>query len=125
MLCGMPTDKQVLNFVVEPELVSRLDEFRFKSRFPTRAAAIKWLLWQALDLNADNPDSPIPVETVQPLAEEDPTPMEGLRVCSCRGSGYANGQPGECCSCALGQEIRRTEERMAAQRAAAAGNDAD
>ena len=45
----MPTsEKPYLNFVIEPELLKRLDDFRFKQRFATRAAAIKWLLDWAL-----------------------------------------------------------------------------
>jgi hypothetical protein len=44
----MPTDKPLLNFVIEPELLKRLDDFRYKYRFPTRARAIKWLLDWAL-----------------------------------------------------------------------------
>jgi len=44
----MATDKPLLNFVIEPELLKRLDDFRFKNRFATRAAAIKWLLNWAL-----------------------------------------------------------------------------
>ena len=42
------TDKPYLNFIAEPELVKRLDDFRYKHRFPTRAGAIKWLLDWAL-----------------------------------------------------------------------------
>jgi hypothetical protein len=45
----MGTDKPLLNFVIEPELLKRVDDFRYKNRFPTRAAAIKWLLAWALD----------------------------------------------------------------------------
>jgi len=44
-----PSDKPYLNFVIEPELLDRLDDFRFKHRFATRAAAIKWLLAWSLD----------------------------------------------------------------------------
>jgi hypothetical protein len=44
----MSTDKPLLNFVIEPDLLKRVDDFRFKQRFPTRAAAIKWLLNWAL-----------------------------------------------------------------------------
>jgi hypothetical protein len=44
-----PSDKPYLNFVVEEQLLKRVDDFRFKHRFPTRAAAIKWLLSWALD----------------------------------------------------------------------------
>jgi hypothetical protein len=43
------SDKPYLNFIVEPDLLKRLDDFRYKNRFPTRAAAIKWLLDWALD----------------------------------------------------------------------------
>jgi hypothetical protein len=45
----MGTDKPLLNFVIEPDLLKRVDDFRYKNRFPTRAAAIKWLLGWALD----------------------------------------------------------------------------
>jgi hypothetical protein len=44
----LSTDKPILNFVIEPELLKRLDDFRFKNRFASRAAAIKWLLAWAL-----------------------------------------------------------------------------
>jgi hypothetical protein len=36
-------------FVIEPELLKRVDNFRFKNRFQTRAATIKWLLAWSLD----------------------------------------------------------------------------
>jgi hypothetical protein len=42
------SDKPYLNFVTEPDLLKRIDDFRFKHRFPTRAAAVKWLLTYAL-----------------------------------------------------------------------------
>lgn len=41
---GMPSDKPFLSFVVEPDLLKRLDDFRFANRFESRAQAIKWLL---------------------------------------------------------------------------------
>jgi hypothetical protein len=44
----MSSEKPLLNFVIEPELLKRIDDFRYKQRFPTRAAAIKWLLDWAL-----------------------------------------------------------------------------
>ena len=44
----MATDKPILNFVIDPELLQRVDDFRYKQRFPTRAAAVKWLLLWAL-----------------------------------------------------------------------------
>jgi hypothetical protein len=45
----MGSEKPLLNFVIEPSLLRRIDDFRFAHRFPTRAAAIKWLLDWALD----------------------------------------------------------------------------
>lgn len=44
---------RLLNFVVSPELLERIDNFRFEWRFPTRAAAIKWLLDWALRQNPE------------------------------------------------------------------------
>jgi hypothetical protein len=44
----MGSEKPLLNFVIEPDLLKRIDDFRFKQRFQTRAAAIKWLLDWAL-----------------------------------------------------------------------------
>jgi hypothetical protein len=42
------SDKPYLNFVIDPDLLKRVDDFRFKNRFDSRAAAIKWLLDWAL-----------------------------------------------------------------------------
>jgi hypothetical protein len=47
----MPTDKPLLNFLVDPKLLERIDDFRFTHRFQSRAAAIKWLLDWALSQN--------------------------------------------------------------------------
>jgi hypothetical protein len=44
-----PSDKPFLNFVIDQQLLKRVDDWRFKHRFPTRAAAIKWLLDWALN----------------------------------------------------------------------------
>jgi hypothetical protein len=44
----MAMEKQFLHFVIEAALLKRLDDFRFKHRFASRAAAIKWLLDWAL-----------------------------------------------------------------------------
>jgi len=44
----MANDKPVMNFIIEPELLKRIDDFRFKNRFGSRAASIKWLLDWAL-----------------------------------------------------------------------------
>lgn len=55
----MSSDKPFLHFVIDPDLLKRLDDFRFKHRFESRAAAIKWLLEWAMrqkpapDLKAD------------------------------------------------------------------------
>lgn len=43
-----PRTGPILNFVVDSQLIQRLDDFRYKYRFPTRAAAVKWLLDEAL-----------------------------------------------------------------------------
>ncbi len=45
----MADDKQMLTFVIERPLLRRIDDFRFEHRFPSRAAAIKWLLEAALE----------------------------------------------------------------------------
>ena len=47
--------KPMLTFVIESDLLKRLDDFRFKHRFVSRAAAIKWLLIWALDQKAKPP----------------------------------------------------------------------
>jgi len=52
----MPTDKPFLHFVVEPDLLKRLDDFRFKQRFESRSATIKWLLAWALDQKPKRPE---------------------------------------------------------------------
>jgi hypothetical protein len=44
----MPSKKPLLNFIVDEALLKRIDDFRFKHRFQTRAAAVKWLLDWAL-----------------------------------------------------------------------------
>jgi len=43
-----PSKKPYLNFVIDPDLLKRIDTFRYKQEIPTRAAAIKWLLDWAL-----------------------------------------------------------------------------
>src|ERR1700689_3509179 len=44
----MPLNKTLLNFIVDNNLLKRIEDFRFKNRFPTRTATIKWLLDWAL-----------------------------------------------------------------------------
>ena len=45
----MGSVKPFLHFVISPELLKRVDDFRFRCRFESRAATIKWLLAWALD----------------------------------------------------------------------------
>ena len=45
----MPSKKPFLSFVIEPELLEKIDDFRFKKRFESRAGAIKYLLRTALE----------------------------------------------------------------------------
>ena len=57
----MATTKLV-NVLMEPDMIERLDDFRYTKRFPSRAAAIKWLLTWALEQ--------------QPEAQRQATPQE-------------------------------------------------
>ena len=63
----MASDRQLLNFIVEKDLLNRLDDFRFQNRFATRSGAIKWLLNWALVKNPSVVESP-------PQAVEVPAP---------------------------------------------------
>ncbi len=49
------SDKPYLNFVIDESLLKRIDDWRFKHRFATRAAAVKWLLEFALDQKPTSP----------------------------------------------------------------------
>lgn len=44
----MPTQKDILNFAIDEELMERLDDFRFGNRINTRSEAIRRLLDEAL-----------------------------------------------------------------------------
>lgn len=44
----MPSNKPLLHIVMDQELIDRIDNFRFENRFPSRAAAVKWLIEWAL-----------------------------------------------------------------------------
>lgn len=45
----MPADKKPLvNILMEPEFLARIDDFRFTHRFKSRAAAMKYLIDWAL-----------------------------------------------------------------------------
>jgi len=43
-----PSEKPMLTFVIDIDLLNRVDDFRYDNRFPTRAGAIRWLLEWAL-----------------------------------------------------------------------------
>jgi len=46
----MPADKKPLvNVLMEPDLLARVDDFRYSRRFKSRAAAIKYLMDWALN----------------------------------------------------------------------------
>ena len=47
----MTSQKPFLNFVIDRELLNKIDDFQFENRFKSRAAAIKWLLDWALKQN--------------------------------------------------------------------------
>ena len=44
----MPTKKEILNFAIDPELMERLDDYRYENRIPTRSEAIRRLLDESL-----------------------------------------------------------------------------
>jgi metal-responsive CopG/Arc/MetJ family transcriptional regulator len=42
------TGMQLVAVPMEPDLIKRIDDFRFKQRFTSRAEAIRWLIEHAL-----------------------------------------------------------------------------
>jgi len=44
----MVSKKPLINFVIDEDLLKKIDKFRFENCFPSRAGAIKWLLGWAL-----------------------------------------------------------------------------
>jgi hypothetical protein len=76
----MSINKTLLNFIVDDSLLKRIEDFRYKNRFPTRAAAIKWLLDWALKQNPSvrnlmqDPDEEHSAE-VGPLQPPVPSPV--------------------------------------------------
>jgi hypothetical protein len=44
----MPSDKQMVTTLMDPELLARVDDFRFAERFKSRASAMKFLMDAAL-----------------------------------------------------------------------------
>jgi hypothetical protein len=47
LACWMDT-KPILNFVIDPALLRRLDDFWHEHKFPARAEAVRWLIKAAL-----------------------------------------------------------------------------
>lgn len=47
--------KTALSLNLNPDLLARIDKFRFKRMFPTRTEAIEFLLDAALKLNPEKP----------------------------------------------------------------------
>lgn len=50
-LVGVPSSKPFVHLVVEPEMLERIDDFRFAMRIGSRSEAIRWLITAALDSN--------------------------------------------------------------------------
>ncbi|NLE23824.1 MAG: hypothetical protein GX625_00550 [Clostridiaceae bacterium] len=44
----MPTQKPILNFVVEEELLKRIDDYRFENRINSRSEAVRRLIEDGL-----------------------------------------------------------------------------
>lgn len=44
----MPSDKPLIHFVVDLDFIKQIDDYRFKHRFKSRAAAMKFLMRHAL-----------------------------------------------------------------------------
>lgn len=40
----MSTEKPFLNFSIDEDLLKKIDDYRFKNRFPSRAATVKHLI---------------------------------------------------------------------------------
>lgn len=45
---------------IEPDLLSKIDDFRFKHRFPSRVETVKWLLKYALSQKLARQGQPLP-----------------------------------------------------------------
>lgn len=71
----MPINKSLLNFIVDDNLLKRIEDFRFKNRFPTRAAAIKWLLDWALKQKPSVRNLPPELEETHPAERNASQPL--------------------------------------------------
>lgn len=54
-----PSEKPFLSFVIDEDLLEWLDDFRYAERFPSRAAALKWIIRWARE---QQPKPPPPKE---------------------------------------------------------------
>lgn len=50
----MVSKKPLINFIIDEDLLKKIDKFRFENCFQSRAAAIKWLLDWALKQSPKN-----------------------------------------------------------------------
>jgi hypothetical protein len=55
VIVAIVTKKPILNFVIDPDLLLRVDAYQHKHHIPSRAAAIKHLLAWALKSKAPGP----------------------------------------------------------------------
>jgi hypothetical protein len=106
----MPINKTLLNFIVDDRLLERIEDFRFKNRFATRAAAIRWLLDWALKqkpsvrnlMEEAEEGPPVEVAPVQPAvrsqaaeatkSERATVPSRDSMIQSLRDQGYEVGE---------------------------------
>jgi Arc/MetJ-type ribon-helix-helix transcriptional regulator len=61
----MANTKPLIHLVMDQELVDRIDDFRFANRFPSRNAAIKYMLLAFLD----QPTAPEPAQGERTLPQ--------------------------------------------------------
>lgn len=64
-LGAVPTNKPFVHLILDPELVERIDDFRFTFRYPSRTAAIRFLIEAGLQAKGvvgydDLPDPELP-----------------------------------------------------------------
>ena len=106
----MLQNKTLINFIMDSKLLNRVEDFRFKNRFPTRAAAIKYLLDWALTQKpsvknmpvateeGDAPPEPSPVAAAlaspmpdPPMPQRAPVPSRESMIQALRDQGYEVG----------------------------------
>src|ERR1700690_1856874 len=96
----MKPSKTLINFIIKDNLLERIEDFRFKNRFATRAAAIKWLLDWALkqkpqvkngtQVTEEKALDPLPAEPVRP--ERTAAPSRESMIEALRDQGYEVGE---------------------------------